>query len=175
MGTVRVLSSSPVSLFEVFSSPSKTERRMVIVCSFKFTSLSTLNAKSSPARAQCRPPVQTTRDSTVSSRHSRNRLFWRNPFSPEGRNNVEKILPIAGEIRQSAEDAFTVFASSQKEARHHGDTFPYLEFAALKLDALGMRYQYVSDISRDYSTARSRNNGRAFCNRRRIDSGPLMP
>ena len=51
MGTVRVLSSSPVSLFEVFSSPSNTERRMVIVCSFKFTSVSTLSAKSSPARA----------------------------------------------------------------------------------------------------------------------------
>src|SRR5580692_3928518 len=51
MGTVRVLSSSPVSLFEVFSSPSKTERRTVIVRSFKFTSASTLSAKSSPARA----------------------------------------------------------------------------------------------------------------------------
>jgi hexosaminidase len=79
------------------------------------------------------------------------RLFWRDPFSTEGRNDVENALPVAGLLRRIAEDAFTVFAIGQKDARRHADTIPYLEFAALKLDALGMRYQYLSDISQDYS------------------------
>lgn len=80
------------------------------------------------------------------------RLFWRDPFSGEGRGDVEKVLPVVSEIRRNAEEAFGVFVATQKETRRHADTLPYLEFAALTIDALGMRYQYVSDISRDYST-----------------------
>jgi hypothetical protein len=38
----------------------------------------------------------------------------------------------------------------RQEARRNEDTLKYLEFAALKLDALGLRYQYVSDISQEY-------------------------
>ena len=64
---------------------------------------------------------------------------------------MQRLLPIARELRQSAEAAFTDFVAGEKDARRHADTLPYLEFAALKLDALGMRYEYVADIAQDYS------------------------
>ncbi len=79
------------------------------------------------------------------------RLFWRDPFSAGGWSDAKKILPVAPEMRLIAENAFTAFMSGEKRARHNADTLKYLEFAALKLDALGMRYEYLSNISEDYS------------------------
>jgi hexosaminidase len=78
-------------------------------------------------------------------------LFWRDPFSAGGQGDTEKILPAASELRRIAEESFTVFATSENLALRNTDTLKYLEFAALKLDALGMRYQYLPDISQRYS------------------------
>jgi hypothetical protein len=79
------------------------------------------------------------------------RLFWHDPFSSEGRNDVDKVLPAATGIRMIAEDAFTMLTTREKYAVRNADTLKYFEFAALKLDALAMRYQYVSEISERYS------------------------
>ncbi len=78
-------------------------------------------------------------------------LFWRDPFSAGGRTDTDKIGPAASELRRIAEDSFTVFATSENHALRNADTLKYFEFAALKLDALGMRYQYLPEISRRYS------------------------
>jgi hypothetical protein len=78
-------------------------------------------------------------------------LFWRDPFSVGGRGDAGKIGPAASELRRIAEESFTVFATSENRAFRNADTLKYLEFAALKLDALGMRYQYLPDVSQRYS------------------------
>ena len=80
-------------------------------------------------------------------------LFWTDPFSPQGRAEATKGLPAAAEVRRTAEDAYTVFADNANVALRNSDTLANLKFAALKLDALGMRYQFVQEISQLYANA----------------------
>lgn len=60
-------------------------------------------------------------------------------------------MPVASELRQIAEESFTTLVTSENRAARNGDTLKYLEFAAQKLDALGMRYQNIRDVSDRYS------------------------
>jgi hypothetical protein len=80
-------------------------------------------------------------------------LFWQDIFSPLGRRDAEKELPVASLIRQTAENAYTVLTNSQSRAVRHADTLQSLRFAALRVDALGMRYQYLQEISDRYRDA----------------------
>ncbi|HET7215601.1 MAG TPA: hypothetical protein VFL79_18570, partial [Terriglobia bacterium] len=80
-----------------------------------------------------------------------NQLFWHNPFASTGQADVTKALPVAPEVRRLAEDAYNVFANSTSRARRNADTLEYLEFAALKLDALGMRYELMQEIAKRYA------------------------
>jgi hypothetical protein len=74
-------------------------------------------------------------------------LFWHDPFSLPGRSEVEKTLPVAAEVRRAAEEAYTVLENDGPRARRNADTLADLKFAALKLDALGMRYQFAQEIA----------------------------
>jgi hexosaminidase len=80
-------------------------------------------------------------------------LFWHDPFSGEGRTEAIKALPVADQVRRAAEDAYTVFAEDAGRALRNSDTLANLKFAALKLDALGMRYQFLREISQLYANA----------------------
>jgi hexosaminidase len=80
-------------------------------------------------------------------------LFWQDPFSAIGRKQVAKALPVASLVRQTAEHAYTVMVDGASRAKRNGDTLESLEFAALRLDALGMRYQYAQEISERYLDA----------------------
>ena len=95
-------------------------------------------------------------------------LFWQDPFSPAGREQVERMLPVASLIRQTAENSYTVFANSASRARRNADSLESLEFAALRLDALGMRYQFAQEISERYESAVADQGG---TNRRRGGRG----
>jgi hypothetical protein len=78
-------------------------------------------------------------------------LFWHNPFSTEGRQETRLALPLAAQMRRTAEGAYTVFVESSSRARRNRDTLANLKFAALKVDALGMRYEFAQEISQLYS------------------------
>jgi len=65
-----------------------------------------------------------------------NLLFWEDPFSLAARRHFERLLPVAPELRRTAEDALTVFKRSEQNVPRNADTLKSLEFAALKLDAL---------------------------------------
>jgi hexosaminidase len=78
-------------------------------------------------------------------------LFWRDPFSAGGRSDTDKIGPAASQLRRMAEESFTALVTSENRALRNADTLKCFEFASLKLDALGMRYQYLPEISRRYS------------------------
>ncbi len=80
-------------------------------------------------------------------------LFWHNPFTPRGQADARKALPVAVEVRRTAEDAYNLLTASADRAQRHRDTLANLRFAALKLDALGMRYLYMQEIAGFYATA----------------------
>jgi hypothetical protein len=82
-----------------------------------------------------------------------NRLFWHGPFSPQGQADTMRALPAAPQVRHMAEEAYSVFAGSAGRARRNADTLPYLEFATLKLDALGMRYIYLEEMAKAYANS----------------------
>jgi hexosaminidase len=84
---------------------------------------------------------------------ARDALFWQDPFSPAGRKEVERLLPVASLMRRTAEEAYTVFANGESRARRNADTLQSMKFAALRLDALGMRYQFAQEISDRYADA----------------------
>ncbi len=87
-------------------------------------------------------------------------LFWKNPFSPDGRKDVEKMLPVASLIRSTAENAYTVFADSASRAKRNAYTLKSMKFAALRIDALGMRYQFAQEISDRYADAFAQQKGK---------------
>jgi len=87
------------------------------------------------------------------SRGTDNALFWQNPFAAEGRANAQRMLPLCSKIRLAAESSYAVFANDAMCARRNRDTLEEMKFAALKIDALAMRYQYVQEISERYTNA----------------------
>ena len=87
-------------------------------------------------------------------------LFWQNPFTPIGRQQVEKELPVASLIRRTAEHAYTVLTNSASRAKRNADTLESIKFAALRLDALGMRYQFAQEISERYADAVALQHGK---------------
>jgi len=91
---------------------------------------------------------------------ARDYLFWHDPFSPTGRSDVQKMLPVASLMRQTAEDAYNVFADSASRAKRNGYTLESMKFAALRIDALGMRYQFAQEISDRYADAVSQAGGK---------------
>ena len=80
-------------------------------------------------------------------------LFWQNPFSPAGQKEVERFLPVASLIRRTAEKDYTVFATSASRAKRNAASLESMKFAALRMDALGMRYQFAQEISDRYADA----------------------
>ncbi len=90
------------------------------------------------------------------------RLYWIDPFTQSGHDAAKKILPVVSDVRMTAEHAYDTLANSRDLARRNADTLDYYEFAALKLDALGMRYQYAQEISNYYADAYAHQNDRRF-------------
>ncbi len=86
--------------------------------------------------------------------------FWHNPFMPLWQPEVTKALPIASLIRTTAENAYTTMINDAPQIRRHTGILRDLEFAALRMDALGMRYQYVREISDRYDDAYAHQNQR---------------
>jgi hexosaminidase len=79
-------------------------------------------------------------------------LFWRDPYSAPGREDLRKALPVAGQLRRQAEEAYVTFSASAGQAQRHTDTLANLRFVALRLDALGMRCQYMQATAERYAT-----------------------
>ncbi len=76
--------------------------------------------------------------------------FWADPFSETGARYIEKALPVARDLRLAAERALESLHRHRTKARAHPDTLDYLIFAATRLDLLGMKIQFASEISKFY-------------------------
>ena len=88
--------------------------------------------------------------------------FWHNPFSPLWQSDVQQMLPVASLVRKTSEDAYTVLVNNTDRAKRNADTLQDLEFAALKLDALGMRCQFAQEISERYTDAYTHQNDKTW-------------
>ena len=77
--------------------------------------------------------------------------FWLDPFSELGAESIEKAVPAAAsELRIAAERALQSLYRNRAKARANSDTLDYLIFAAMRLDMLGMKIQFASEISKYY-------------------------
>ena len=79
--------------------------------------------------------------------------FWMDPFTEAGARYAEKALPVARELRLAAERALALLYRHRAKARAHADTLDALIFAAMRLDALGMKLQFADECGRFYYDA----------------------
>ena len=82
-----------------------------------------------------------------------NDLFWSDPFTESGANEMQRALPVARDLRLAAEQALSSLYTDRKKARANAETLDAMIFAALRLDALGMKIQYTQEIATFYSDA----------------------
>jgi hypothetical protein len=76
--------------------------------------------------------------------------FWLDPFTEPGTRYTQRALPAAHELRLAAEHALELLYKNRGAARDNADTLDYMVFAAIRLDALGMRIQFAEEISKYY-------------------------
>lgn len=81
---------------------------------------------------------------------SQNDLFWANPFCPTGAGVLRKALPVAHDLRISAENGLAILYRDRKLARMNPDTLDAMAFAAERLDVLGMQIQFASEMNAAY-------------------------
>jgi len=79
-----------------------------------------------------------------------NELFWADPFSSGGAAMSAKALPAAHDLRISAEQAIESLQHSQAKAKLHRETLDDMLFAGWRLDTLGLKIQFVSEINHYY-------------------------
>ena len=77
-------------------------------------------------------------------------LFWSDPFDTTGSQFMQMVLPAARDVRLGAEHALESLYRERKAARANADTLEDMIFAAWRLDALGMKIQFTSEINRFY-------------------------
>lgn len=79
-----------------------------------------------------------------------NDTFWADPFSEIPSRRLAKGLPVVSDMRLAAESALEAIYRHRAKARAHGETLAALEFAAMRLDALGMKIQFMQETSKYY-------------------------
>ena len=92
-------------------------------------------------------------------------LFWTDPFSRAGVEQVRKLLPIAPQFRVLAEEVWADLDREQGNAKRHQPTIEMLKFAAKRIDYLGMKAQFAKEIADFYREARSQMGDRSLVNR----------
>jgi hexosaminidase len=79
-----------------------------------------------------------------------NELFWSDPFSEAGANIAAKALPVAHDLRISAERAAESLMLNRNKAHLHSETLDDMLLAAWHLDTLGLKIQFTSEVSHYY-------------------------
>lgn len=81
------------------------------------------------------------------------RYFWSDPFSQIGADDAAMAAPVTHELRVDAERAWESLLENRAKARMNADTLDDLLFAAKRLDALGMKFEYTQEMSEAYWAA----------------------
>ncbi|MGP0097649.1 MAG: beta-N-acetylhexosaminidase [Terriglobales bacterium] len=79
-----------------------------------------------------------------------NELFWSDPFTEAGATMAAKALPAMHGLRLGAEHAAESLLRNRAKAHLHSETLDDMLFAAWRLDTLGLKIQFTSEISHYY-------------------------
>ncbi|HUB01835.1 MAG TPA: beta-N-acetylhexosaminidase [Terriglobales bacterium] len=79
-----------------------------------------------------------------------NELFWSDPFSSEGAAMEARALPATHDLRLAAESAIESLHHNREKAELHRETLDDVAFAAWRLDTLGLKIQFTSEIDHFY-------------------------
>jgi hexosaminidase len=82
-----------------------------------------------------------------------NEYLWLDPFLGRGAKVNARLAPQAASMRRAAEEALTGILQSRRRCLLHTNTLDYLEFAARRMDWLGMKVQFAAEISGFYRSA----------------------
>ncbi len=82
---------------------------------------------------------------------SSNSYLWVDPFSPAGAQFAGRMLPIARDLRLSAEKGLEALINNRDKAAIHSDTIEPMILAGYRLDFLGMKVQYQDEIAKAWS------------------------
>jgi hexosaminidase len=80
-------------------------------------------------------------------------LYWSDPFTEGGAVSITKQLPVMHEFRLSAEHATESLYRNRTKARAHASTLDDMLLAGWRLDTLGMKVQFTSEIEHFYQDA----------------------
>jgi hypothetical protein len=110
-------------------------------------------------------------NSVGAGRGASNQALWTDPFNEFGALTTEKALPIARDLRLSAEAALESLYRYRAKAKAHDETIDSMIMAGHRLDMLGMKIQFSAEMSRAYWDAYLNMGDRARANRalREID------
>lgn len=92
------------------------------------------------------------------------RLFWVDPWSPDGQRLAARVLPVARALRLAAEDAIEhVIAARRAGAVRDTDALAAIELGARRVDMIGRKFELADDAQRLYASvyARSRDSATA--------------
>jgi hypothetical protein len=98
-----------------------------------------------------------------------NDTFWADPFSEASAKRLAKGIPVAADVRLAAEKALEAIYRHRGKARAHEDTLAALEFAALRLDGLGMKIQFMQEMNRFYWDAYQNQSDKARVRRNLVE------
>jgi hexosaminidase len=78
---------------------------------------------------------------------ARDTLFWVDPWSPEGQDVSQKLLPVAREFRLHAERALTLIAQAQQNPKlSERDAVDAMDLGARRMDFLAFKFQAANEI-----------------------------
>ena len=79
------------------------------------------------------------------------RLFWVDPWSPDGRAVAPKIKPVLHDLRLHAERAIVLIAKAQDtQSLREVDALSAMELGARRIDLIGMKFQIADEIASAY-------------------------
>ncbi len=79
-----------------------------------------------------------------------NDTFFADPFSEIPVRRLARGLPAIADVRLAAESALEGVRRHRGKARAHEHTLEALEFAAMRLDALGLKMQFMQEVNKFY-------------------------
>ncbi len=77
-------------------------------------------------------------------------LFWADPFTPEGAQLMQKLLPAAPAIRLDAEHVIESLSRNDGKAHANRDTLSDMLLGAWRWDTLGMKAEFTQEINKFY-------------------------
>jgi hypothetical protein len=82
-------------------------------------------------------------------------LFWLDPWSAEGQDISEKLLPVVHDLRLHAERAIVLLAEVRAENKNlrESDALAAMELGARRLDLIGMKFELAAEMASLYVQA----------------------